>query len=203
MQIPRLSVLALASVLVVPSSFAQFADAVIAYVPGAGVSASYTNPATALGEPSRVTPGVFGGPVDPFDSAYLGSQLASVGAGGSLTLQFNAPIANDPAHPFGLDFIIFGNADFTITNGNYSGGGSTRVSVSADGVNFSTLNPALAPTVDNLFPTDGAGNFSLPVNPALTATHFAGLGLAGIAARYAGSGGGAGYDLAWAQDTNG
>lgn len=215
MQIHRLSVLALASVLVVPSSFAQFADAVVGYVPGAGVSASYTNPASALGEPSRVTPGVFGGPVDPFDSAYLGSQLVSVGAGGSLTLQFNAPIANDPAHPFGLDFIIFCNAGFTITNGNYSGGGitdgsmyganggSTRVSVSADGVKFYTLNPALAPTVDNLFPTDGTGNFSLPVNPALTATHFAGLGLEGIVARYAGSGGGAGYDLAWAQDTNG
>ncbi len=215
MKLTRLLVLALGGKLVVASSFAQFADAVVAYTPGTGVSASYTNPASALGEPSRITPGIFGGPVDPFNSAYLGSQLVSVGAGGSLTLEFNTPISNSPANPFGLDFIIFGNAGFAITNGNYSGGGitdgsmygnntgSTRVSVSMDGATFYTLNPALAPTVDTLFPTDGAGDFSLPVNPALTNGAFGGQGLAGIAARYAGSGGGAGYDLAWAQDTNG
>ncbi len=210
------SVLALASVLLVPnSSNAQFADAVVAYVPGTGASAGYTNPASALGEPSRVTPGAFGGPVDPFNSAYQGSQLVAVGAGGSLTLAFKEPITNDPSHPFGLDFIIFGNAGFAITNGNYSGGGitdgslygnstgSSRVSVSSDGVAFYTLNPALAPTVDTLFPTDGAGNFFVPLNPGLTGSAFGGLGLPGIAALYAGSGGGAGYDLAWALDSNG
>lgn len=215
MKFVRLSVLVLAGKLVVTSSFAQFADAVIAYTPGTGVGASYTNPVSALGEPSRVTPGMFGGPVDPFNAAYLGSQLVSVGAGGALTLEFNTPISNSPANPFGLDFIIFGNAGFGITNGDFSGGGitdgslygnnpgSTRVSVSADGVTFYPLNPALAPTVDTLFPTDGAGNFFQPVNPSFTASSFSGQGLAGIAARYAGSGGGAGYDLAWAQDTNG
>jgi hypothetical protein len=153
MKSSRLFVLALGGKLVVASSLAQFADAVAGYTPGAGVSASYTNPVSALGEPSRVTPGTFGGPVDPFNAAYLGSQLVSVGAGGSLTLEFNTPISNNPANPYGLDFIIFGNAGFTITNGNYSGGGitdgsmygnntgSTRVSVSADGLNFYTLNP--------------------------------------------------------------
>ncbi|MCI0533686.1 MAG: hypothetical protein L0Z50_00510 [Verrucomicrobiales bacterium] len=215
MKLIRLFALALAGKLVVANSFAQFADAVVAYTPGVGVSTSYTNPVSALGQPSRITPGMFGGPVDPFNSAYLGSQLVSVGAGGSLTLEFNTPISNNPANPFGLDFIIFGNAGFTITNGNYSGGGitdgsmygnnagSTRVSVSADGVTFYALDPALAPTVDTLFPTDGAGNFFQPMNPSLTSASFGGQGLAGIAARYAGSGGGAGYDLAWAQDTNG
>lgn len=57
MQKIRLSALAIASALVVPDSFAQFADAVVAYVPGTGVSANCTNPAAALGEPPRVTPG--------------------------------------------------------------------------------------------------------------------------------------------------
>ena len=57
MQKIRLSALAMASVLVVPNSFAQFADAVVAYVPGTGVSASCTNLAAALGEASRVSPG--------------------------------------------------------------------------------------------------------------------------------------------------
>lgn len=208
--------LALASVILVPNlSFAQFANSVAAYLPGVGVSSSYTNSTSALGEPSRATPGEFGGPVDPFNSAYLGSQLVSVGAGGSLTLKFSTPVSNDPHHPFGLDFIIFGNAGFTITNGDFFGGGITdgsmygnhmggsRISVSSDGTTFYTLNPALVPGLDALFPTDGVGSFFLPVNPALSAGNFAGRGLAGIGALYAGSGGGSGYDIGWAQDTNG
>ena len=119
-----------------------------------------------------------------------------------------------------MDFLIFGNAGFIITNAfdanfNFIGtpatdgslfahndSGATRVSVSRDNVTFYPLNPALAPTVDTLFPTDGAGNFQQPVNPLLGA-EFAGQDLAGIRALYAGSGGGAGYDLAWAQDGNG
>ncbi len=211
----RLSVLALASVLIVPSSFAQFADAVVAYVPGTGVSAGHTNSAAALGEPLRVTPGQWGGAVDPFSPAWQSGQLVSVGAGGSLTLHLNIPIQRDRTHPFGCDFILFGNAGFSITNGDYSGGGitdgslfgnntgQTRISVSADGTQFFVLNPALAPTADALFPTDGAGDFFRPVNPALVGSDFAGLGLQGIRTLYGGSAGGAGYDLSWAQDTNG
>ena len=57
MQKIRLSALPMASVLAVPDSSAQFADAVVAYVPGTGVSAICTNPAAALGEASRFTPG--------------------------------------------------------------------------------------------------------------------------------------------------
>jgi hypothetical protein len=207
--------LAVCGELVVASSFAQFADAVIAYTPGTGISASYTNPASALGEPSRVTPGDWGGPVDPFSPAWQGGQLVSVGAGGSLTLRLDTPVHHDRTHPFGCDFILFGNAGFSITNGDYSGGGitdgsmfgnnsgQTGVSVSADGTNFFVLNPALAPTVDTLFPTDGAGDFFRPVNPALTGASFGGLGLSGIRALYSGAAGGAGYSLAWALDTNG
>jgi hypothetical protein len=196
---------------------ASFADAVVDYVPGVlpAASRSFTNATAALGEPSRVTPGTYGGPVDPFNPAYLNTQLVSMGAGGSLTVQFNTPIVNDPAHPFGLDFLVFGSAGFTITNGNYSGGGitdgtllgpstgTTRVSVSDDNVTYYPLNSVLAPVFDGNYPTDGGGDFSRPVNPALTAAEFAGKDIAAIQASYAGSGGGAGYDLAWAQDSQG
>ena len=75
--------------------------------------------------------------------------------------------------------------------------------VSADGTAWFTLNPALAPTADNLYPTDGLGDPGVPVDPALVAGNFAGLGLAGIRGLYQGSAGGTGYDLAWARDTNG
>jgi hypothetical protein len=210
--------LALAGALFVPLiASAQFADAVVSYASGTGFQPGYTTPASALGEPARVTPGTFGGPVDPFNSPYLSSQLVSLGLGGSLTVQFNSPILNHPANPFGLDFNIFGNAGFVITNAfdenwNYIGtprtdgslygadATSTRVSVSADGVNFFTLNPTLAPLVDSWFPTDGSGDFGLSVNPALNANSFAGQDLLGIRSLYNGSGGGRGFDISWAQD---
>ena len=205
--------LAIASLFLVPVlASAQFADSVAAYTPGSGVTASYTNTARALGAPTTF---IGYQNSDPFNAPYSGNHLVSVGAGGLLTLQFATPVVNDPVNPFGLDFLLFGNCGFVITNGNYSGGGitdgslyganagSTRVSVSADGVNFFALNPALTPTVDGYFPADSSGDVLRPVNPALTGGNFSGQNLAGIRALYSGSGGGTGYDLAWAQDTNG
>lgn len=216
-----LSSLALASLLVPFTVSAQFADAVVAFDPGSGFTPGFTNAGSALGEPSRTTPGPFGGPVDPFNPPYLSSQLVSIGAGGSLTVAFSAPVLNHPRNRFGIDFIIFGNAGFIITNefdlttfdwvgipatdGSLFGAnaGETRVSVSRDGVTFYELDPVLAPTVDGLLPTDGAGDFHTPADPALAATDFAGLTAQQIRALYFGSAGGAGYDLAWAQDVTG
>ena len=99
-----------------PFSVAQFASSVVSYNSGVGFQAGYTTASSALGEPSRVTPGLFGGPVDPFNAAYLASQVVSIGTGGSLILQFDSPILNNPANAFGRDFNIFGNAGFVITN---------------------------------------------------------------------------------------
>src|SRR6476620_2929045 len=123
--------LALASVLLPLGRAAGFADAVLSYNPGTGYATEFgsgigfTNSTAALGEPSRITPGQFGGPVDPFNPPYLKEQLVSVGAGGNLTLGFNSPILNSASNPFGMDFIIYGNAGFMITNGNFTGGGVT------------------------------------------------------------------------------
>ena len=207
--------LALAGGFVLPTlTYAQFANSVYDYTEGYGVTAGYNDPTAALGAPSTETmdPVYGNSPVDPFDAPYLSSQIVGVGTGGTLTLQFNTPIQNNPNNPYGLDFIIFGHAGFTedsstgtaVDGSLYTGGTSdVRVSVSADGSTFYTLNPALAPQVDGLFPTDGSGNPFLPVNPALTAADFAGQDLAGIRALYHGSAGGAGFSLAWAIDSNG
>lgn len=203
------SALALASAFVTFTSFGQFADTVIAYNPGSGFAAGFTNATAALGGPSS------GSSITTFAPAFQKGQIVSIGAGGSLTLHLSVPIVDAASNPFGTDFLIFGNSGFAITNGNYSGGGitdgslfgnntgSTRVEVSTDGANWFTLNPALAPTADALFPTDGSGNPQLPVNPNLTGAAFAGLGLSGIQSSYQGSAGGTGFDLAWAQDANG
>lgn len=184
-----------------------FADAVVNYSSGTNFSAGFTNASVALGGPTTNA--------NPFSPAFRNTQLVSIGAGGSLTVHTAMPIVDNPMNPFGVDFIIYGNTGFVVTNGNFSGGGitdgsllgnntgTTKVEVSADGTNWFTLNQTLALTVDNIFPTDGIGNPSLPVNPNLHAPNFAGQGLAGIRALYNGAAGGTGYDLAWAQDTNG
>lgn len=191
-----------------------FAESVVSYTPGTTAQAGLLDPTAALGTPSSVTVDPVWGasPVDPFSPPYLGSQIVSVGEGGSLTVHFDAPIANRTGNPFDIDFLIFGSAGFIITNGDYTGGGITdgslfganpgvtRVWVSADNISFYQLDSALAPTVDSLFPTDGAGDFQSAVNPALTAGDFAGQSLAGIRSLYAGSAGGAGFDLSWARD---
>ncbi|HTA31399.1 MAG TPA: hypothetical protein VK731_12985, partial [Candidatus Cybelea sp.] len=199
--------LALASLaLVTASSASPYAAAVVNYNPGTSYVAGYTNTNTVLGQPS--TADSQGDAVDPFDPAYETNQILSIGAGGWVTIEFDRPVVH---HPSGnRDFIIFGNSFFDVTNFSTTNSpwvtdgdvindaGQTQVSVSRDGVTFYTLNPALAPTADYLYPTDGSGDFRLPVNPGLTPTNFAGLTLAEIRLFYNGSAGGAGYDIAWA-----
>ncbi len=66
------------------------------------------------------------------------------------------------------------------------------------------LNPALAPTVDTLYPTYGAGDFRLPVDPTLTSADFAGLTLDEIETLYYGFRGRGGWTISgWAQDKAG
>jgi hypothetical protein len=196
--------LALASLFVNPTlTRAQFASTVISYAPGTGASSSYlNNPSAALGAPA------LGSSVTPFAPPYTTSQLVGLGAGGEITLQMSTPIVNNPNDPYGINFIIFGNEFFAegsggVVSGLYDHAASITVEVSQDGATWYTLNPALAPQAGSLFPTDGSGNPQIAVNPALTLADFTGQNLAGIRALYAGSAGGTGYELAWAQDANG
>ena len=199
---------------------AQYASKVVGYSTGDGFADGYTDPASALGSPSRVTPGTFGGPVDPFSGPYLKTQLVSVGTGGSLTVRFDAPVKNSPANPFGADFQVFGNSFFVVTNGfdqdfNYIGApatdgqvfglgtSTTRISVSDDGLTYFTLSPTLSPGLKSLFPTDGSGDFGKPVDPSVRASDFSGLTIDGVRKLYGGSGGGTAYDIAWARDGKG
>jgi hypothetical protein len=192
---------------------------VVSYDPGIGFVVRFTDPSAAVGEPSRVNP--FGDATDPFDPPYGTNQIVSIGVGGSLVVEFKTPILNHPNNVYGLDFTIFGNTGFVITNdfdfatfqwigtpatdGSLfaQNDGATRVSVSRDGVNYFTLNPAFAGTVDNLFPSDGAGDFHIPVALSVTQEDFAGLTLDGIRAVYNGSAGGTSFDISSAQDAAG
>jgi hypothetical protein len=184
---------------------------VVSYVEGAGVGAGFNNPASALGEPTRFTGvGVFPGAVTPFNPAYMAGEIVSIGAGGSLTLRFDAPVADDPANPFGIDLLIFGNAGYIDTNfptgtaGPLFSAGGGLVEVSADGLAW---QPVVGAVADGAFPTLGysdltdpfalnpgtiLSDFTKPVDPAFNPT---GLAFGAIVAGYSGSGGGSGIDL--------
>ena len=199
----------------------QFVAEVVSYKSGVGFAtdwstgAGYTNKDAIVGPPARETPGKWGGPITPFSPPYLIGQILSIGEGGEVTLKFGKPIRDESINPFGLDFLVFGGSGFTITNGDFGGGGitdgtlfgqadgETRVSVSADGDAWFVLDPKRAPAFDAYHPTDGSGDFGLPVNPALAKGDFAAGGLAMFTELYDGSGGGTGYDLGWAVDAAG
>lgn len=191
---------------------AQHATSVVSYTPGTGTNPAFNSPASALGEPSRFTPGQFPGAVTPFNPAFRGDQLVQVGRGGSLVLAFDRPIVNSPSNPFGIDLIVFGNAflgDSDFPNGTSNGIVSAEggdVDVSADGQTWFRVATNAA---DGLYPTLGfadlAGpyqetpgsvptDFTMPVDPSVQLS--AGLSFAQIVALYNGSGGGLGVDIA-------
>jgi len=191
-----------------------YADEVIAYVPGASPPpvSGYTNPAVALGSPERFTGEfIFPSAVTPFNPAFTAGEIVSIGGGGSLVLRFDEPVTDDPANPFGIDLLVFGNSQFIdgsyplgIVAGLASEGGS--IAVSADGETWFTASGLQA---DGLFPTLGyldtaayaespgalPSDFTRPVNPALAPDDFLGLVHEEVVALYAGSGGGAGIDI--------
>ncbi|MEM7622684.1 MAG: hypothetical protein AAF235_05720 [Planctomycetota bacterium] len=180
-----------------------WADRVVFYDPGTGANPTFTDPNAALGEPTRITdPGFTDpGPVTPFFGAAQGDQVVTLGAGGVLTLMFDEPVRDDAFNPFGIDLLVFGNAflfDLDFPNGvagpPFAEGGI--IEISADGSLFVEVPSLFAD--GSLFPTlaqnaDGSlTDFTLPVDPLFDP---AGLGIAGIAAGYAGSGGGVGIDI--------
>jgi len=192
-----------------------WADNIVSYEAGSGAAEGYTEPATALGEPARMTGSApWEGAVTPFNPPWLTDQIVSLGAGGHLIVGFEQPITNDPGHLYGVDFMIFGNGGFIDANwpagqvGGLLEEGPFSVSVSFDGIDFVTLD---ANCQDAMFPTLGysdledpyavepgllPSDFTKPMNPALTYADFDGLTFDQIVPLYDGSGGGIPFDIA-------
>lgn len=188
-----------------------WASAIIGYHAGNGIDPAYAVPGAALGEPTRFTGvGAFPGAVTPFNPAWMPGEIVSIGPGGWLSVQFPRPVVNDPLNPYGIDFLIFGNAGYIDANypqgivGGMFGVGGGIIEVSADGSQWFTV-PGV--TADSAFPTLGyldltdpyatspgtvLSDFTRPINPALN-PH--GLTFAQLVAAYDGSGGGTGVDI--------
>ncbi len=189
-----------------------FATSVISYASGIGAAAGYTNPLVSLGSPERFTgDGFLPEAVTPFQPAFLNSEVVSIGMGGSLVVMFDHVVADDPANPFGIDLLVFGNAFCSDAGapagvvGTVYGEGGT-ISVSLDGIVWTAV-PGVA--ADGPCPTLGYADvtpyatspgtvltdFTKPVNPAL-ALGMVGMDWSTLVGAYDGSGGGAGIDLA-------
>jgi hypothetical protein len=178
-----------------------------------GAVPGYTNPATALGPPERMTGDGFAPQVvTPFQPAFLASELVSIGMGGQLVLAFDHDVVDDPRNPFGIDLLVFSNAFYTDVGGGSGVVGSLfgeggAVAVSADGLAWTTVPLVVA---DGAFPTLGFSDvlpfqttpgrvqtdFTKPVDPGLRGAALAGLDWPSLVAAYDGAGGGAGIDLA-------
>lgn len=206
-------VVALAALPYLAHGQSPHATSVVGYAPGTSPAGGFTNPASALGEPTRFTGGpFFPQAVTPFQPAFMANELVSIGAGGELIVSFDHDVTDDPDNPFGVDLIVFGNAffgDAAYPSGTPSGlfteGG--QVAVSADGTAWVTvqgidadgfaptcgwLDAAPYATVPGLEPSD----FTRPIDPSITAASMIGRDWATVRAMYDGSGGGAGIDLA-------
>ncbi|MFH1882915.1 MAG: dockerin type I domain-containing protein [Planctomycetota bacterium] len=207
----------------------DFAVEVIEYVEGSGVGSDwlsgepFNDPNSALGRPTLETSGDgFFIPVDesvpvvPVYPPFRTFELVTIGNDGQLTVKFSHPVANDENNPYGIDFIIYGNAYQIIgggqgwTNGNpeetiVSGSVAAEpgiVSVSQDGENWYYFSSG--PYADSFAPTasyewDDVNDVwadeldpTRPVDPNLSV---AGMTVAQMITAYDGSAGGTGFDI--------
>jgi hypothetical protein len=161
------------------------------YVEGTGVwkdwinEEFFNNPEMALGRPTVDTtgdnnidgvPAAITVPVNPVYPPFRSYELVSIGDGGSLTLKFSHPVADDINNPYGIDFIVFTNfqkeigadeiwdnsdpAQCIVTNsGVLTEGG--LVSVSHDGIRWYTYENG--PEAESFAPT--LGRVYDPENP--------------------------------------
>ena len=191
-----------------------WADSVVSFDEGVGGTAGYNLPEVTLGEPSRFTgEGVWPGVVSPFNSPWLADEIVSIGAGGSLVVSFDEAVHDDPANPWGIDFLIFGNTgciDNAYPNGVVGGVFSDDgglIEVSQNGVDWHIISTKLA---DGIWPTRGyldsqpydavegsvPSNFTLPVDPRLSLEDVMNLDNNGLMGLYKNSGGGTPIDIA-------
>ena len=145
--------------------------------------------------------------------------ITTIDGGQEIVVGFDHEVRNDPGNPFGVDLLVFGNSFFAASSPVSPASDMRDLSITA-GANAEPVTVSVAQqpggpwytfagrTGDGLFPTNayrwdaaagrwgGESDFTKPVDPALTDASFVGLSGADAIGLYAGSGGGAGFDLA-------
>ena len=144
--------------------------------------ANFSDATNVLGHPTMYMHGMWGGPITPANPAWMagelftlktdsydeGGKIGTDDGPGYVTIKFDHDVKDDPANPFGLDFIVFGNAMTILTSSDYiyesgdprgqkcSGKGNVeaaKVEVSQDGETWYTSEKWASP--DGFAPTLG------------------------------------------------
>lgn len=206
-----------------------WAVTVMSYDPGTSSAMGYQTPDRALGRPTvdtyadsvELEPSV---PVVPVYAPWDPSELVSIGEGGSLVLRMGKPITDNPAHPYGVDLLIFAytfitGADaydqvtkdprlYTLASseviGLFTASKWGQISLSADGSTwhpfpFETDLVRLLPTLGRTWTGTEWGlptDPTFPPDPDLILADLADMNLAELCRRYRGGAGGMGFDLA-------
>ena len=130
-------------------------------------------------------------PVSPFVAASMPSSVLRLAdrydnpldedemtSRGYVTIEFDHPVVDDPMNPWGLDFIVFGNAFYKATSGSYMSGFENptsatvfsgivaepgKVAVSQDGISWHTFDSG--PYADSHMPTLGLRYDPANANP--------------------------------------
>ena len=185
-----------------------FADQVVSYTPGADVT-TYNQPGSALGKPGG---NVGSGTFNPFVPNFATTELVQVGFGGELTLQLSNYVTVNYT-PGVREIGVWENVGLTASGGSARnpaevfGADSAVVSVSADGVNWFSLNsgqPILFNLPGNYYVNAAGINTAPPASPVLadfgqpftgTLADFNGQSFADTIATLGGSAGGTWLDL--------
>lgn len=84
---------------------------VVASKVASSTKASYNNPENVLHRPTCYMEGQWGGPVSPYNPAWMAGELLSLDAEDCfVTIEFDHPVVDDPNNPWGIDLLVFGNA---------------------------------------------------------------------------------------------
>ncbi len=76
-----------------------------------GTDKTMNNVSAVLGRPTAYMSGQWGGPISPYNPAWHAEELLTLdGEDNFVVIEFDHDVVDDPDNPFGLDFIVFGNA---------------------------------------------------------------------------------------------
>lgn len=110
---------------------------------------NFKEPKNVLGRPTTYMKGTWGGPVSPYNPAWMANELLTLkGDESYVTIKFDHDVMDDANNPWGIDLIVYGNAFGVGTSTEYytqttdpstvsfTGGGApepAKVEVSQDG----------------------------------------------------------------------
>ena len=130
---------------------------------------NFNNPTNVLHRPTCYMDGMWGGPVSPYNPAWMAGELFSMlDEDEYVTIEFDHPVVDDPNNPWGIDLLVFGNAmgegttkdyyEETSDPGNWAFDGKVAadpgvVEVSADGEHWFSFDKG--PFCDDWAPTYG------------------------------------------------